>query len=85
MELIWIWLGPKELAHSSLIQRYVVRENEFIGWRFIRHAPTFPFRYDLAVDNVLDAAHFDFTHEVILFKLILEIFRIERECNMYFI
>lgn len=64
MGLVWIWIGPPELAHSSVIPRFVLRENIFEGWYFLSHEPEFPFSFDLAVDNVLDAAHFDFTHDV---------------------
>eukprot|EP01080_Neovahlkampfia_damariscottae_P000773 gene773-9023_t len=68
LNLIWVWIGPKELAHESLIPRYVFRERGFNGWKFIDSSTDLDLRHDLMVDNLMDVAHLDFTHDGYLGK-----------------
>ena len=63
LNLIWVWVGPKELAHESLIPKYIFREKGFNGWKFIDSSTDLELRHDLMVDNLMDVAHLDFTHD----------------------
>jgi phenylpropionate dioxygenase-like ring-hydroxylating dioxygenase large terminal subunit len=68
MGLIWVWVGPKELAHESLIPKYIFREKGFVGWKFYEMTTDLELRHDLMVDNLVDMAHLDFTHDGTLGK-----------------
>jgi phenylpropionate dioxygenase-like ring-hydroxylating dioxygenase large terminal subunit len=68
MGLIWVWVGPPKLAHESLIPKYIFQERNFNGWRMLEFSQDLDLRFDLMIDNLVDAAHLDFTHDGYLGK-----------------
>jgi phenylpropionate dioxygenase-like ring-hydroxylating dioxygenase large terminal subunit len=63
MGIIFVWLGNPSLAHDSLIPRFMIREREWKGWNFFEDSIDLDFPHELMVDNLLDNAHVDFTHD----------------------
>ncbi|CAF1186819.1 unnamed protein product, partial [Didymodactylos carnosus] len=67
---IWVWPGRKDLAHSDLIPHQLLADlqhsTDYImspeGYRVL------DIPYDLMVDNLLDIAHIDFTHDGLIGK-----------------
>lgn len=63
MGIIFVWPGNPSLAHSTLVPRFMFREREWKGWEFYDDVLDLPFGHDLMVDNLVDNAHVDFTHD----------------------
>jgi phenylpropionate dioxygenase-like ring-hydroxylating dioxygenase large terminal subunit len=63
MGIIFVWPGKAELAHESLVPRFMFREKEWEGWDFYEDHLDLDFPHELMVDNLMDSAHIDFTHE----------------------
>lgn len=63
---IWIWPGKAELAHSDLIPHRLFADLQKANGNFLlspEEVFSFDIPYDLMVDNLLDMAHIDFTHD----------------------
>lgn len=61
--LVWIWMGSPLLADESIIPRFIFQERGWDGWNFFEDQVDLDFPHDLMVDNLLDMAHVDFTHD----------------------
>ncbi|CAF1257211.1 unnamed protein product [Rotaria magnacalcarata] len=63
---IWIWAGKRELADSSLIPHDLFADVQNANGEFLlspEDSCYLDIPYDLMVDNLLDLAHIDFTHD----------------------
>jgi phenylpropionate dioxygenase-like ring-hydroxylating dioxygenase large terminal subunit len=63
---IWIWPGKRELANSDLIPHHLFSDVQNINGQFLlspEDTCNLDIPYDLMVDNLLDMAHVDFTHD----------------------
>jgi phenylpropionate dioxygenase-like ring-hydroxylating dioxygenase large terminal subunit len=63
---IWIWPGKRELANSDLIPHHLFSDVQNINGKFLlspEDSCYLDIPYDLMVDNLLDMAHVDFTHD----------------------
>jgi len=63
---IWVWPGKRELANSDLIPHSLFADVQNINGDFIissEYSCYLDIPYDLMVDNLLDMAHVDFTHD----------------------
>jgi nitrite reductase/ring-hydroxylating ferredoxin subunit len=63
--LIWIWPGKRELANSDLIPHRLLSDVQNINEFLLspEDSAYLDIPYDLMVDNLLDMAHVDFTHD----------------------
>jgi phenylpropionate dioxygenase-like ring-hydroxylating dioxygenase large terminal subunit len=63
---IWVWPGKRELANSDFIPHRLLADLQNINGDFLL-SPEESFYldipYDIMVDNLLDMAHIDFTHD----------------------
>ncbi|CAF4631081.1 unnamed protein product [Rotaria sp. Silwood2] len=63
---IWIWPGKRELADSDLIPHRLFNDVQNTNGEFLlspEDSCSLDIPYDLMVDNLLDMAHVDFTHD----------------------
>ena len=63
---IWIWPGKRELAHKDLIPHGLFTNVQNKDGRYLlspEYACDLNIPYELMVDNLLDMAHVDFTHD----------------------
>lgn len=63
---IWIWPGKRDLAHSDFIPHDIFSDLQRINGPFImspEYSRSLDIPYELMVDNLLDMAHIDFTHD----------------------
>jgi phenylpropionate dioxygenase-like ring-hydroxylating dioxygenase large terminal subunit len=63
---IWVWPGKRELANSDLIPHSLFADVQNINGDFLlspEYSCYLDIPYDLMVDNLLDMAHVDFTHD----------------------
>ncbi|CAF0820213.1 unnamed protein product [Rotaria sordida] len=63
---IWVWPGKRELANSDLIPHRLFTDVQNINGEFLlspEDSCYLDIPYDLMIDNLLDMAHVDFTHD----------------------
>ena len=63
---IWVWAGKRELANSDAIPHRLLADLQHTNGDFLlspEYACSLDIPYDLMVDNLLDYAHVDFTHD----------------------
>jgi phenylpropionate dioxygenase-like ring-hydroxylating dioxygenase large terminal subunit len=63
---IWVWPGKRELAHAELVPHRLFDDVQNADGRFLlspEYCCQLDIPYDLMMDNLLDLAHIDFTHD----------------------